>query len=60
MLDILLPRTDAGALVQLIVTIVVGAPVFILTLRRGVAEVSWFVGGLLLFVLAFYAFRTVH
>ncbi len=60
MLDVLLPRTDAGALVQLIVTLCAGVPALVFAIRRGSAEFGWFIGGLLLFTLAFYAFRTVH
>lgn len=60
MLEILLPRTDAGALVQLIITLVVGVPALVILVRRRASEFSWLVGGLLLLVLAFYAFRTVH
>ncbi|MGH2758006.1 MAG: hypothetical protein ACRDKJ_00415 [Actinomycetota bacterium] len=60
MLELLLPRTDPGALVQLIATLAVGLPLLLWLRRRRATELSWFVGGLLVFLLGVYAFRTVH
>lgn len=59
-MDVLLPRTDAGVFVQLVVTLVVGLPLLALTLRRRQTELAWFVGGGLVFLLGFFALRTVH
>lgn len=60
MLELLLPRTDAGALVQVVLTLLIGTPLVVYLYRRRLTELVWFVGGLELFLLAFYAFRTVH
>lgn len=60
MIEILLPRTDAGVFVQILAVLGIGTPLFVWTVRRGAREWSWFVGGSMLFVLGFFAFRTVH
>lgn len=60
MLEILLPRTDAGVLVQVLVTIAIGAPIVYLLYRRRATEFLWFVGGLMILLLGLFAFRTVH
>ncbi len=59
-MDFILPRTDAGVLVQLIALSVVGGPLLYLTVRRGNRDMAWFVGGLLVFFLGFFAFRSAH
>lgn len=59
-MDLILPRTDAGVLVQLIALVLVGSPLLYLTVRRGNREMAWFVGGLLVFLLGFFAFRSAH
>ncbi|MEX2393675.1 MAG: hypothetical protein WD826_04245 [Actinomycetota bacterium] len=60
MLELLLPRTDAGAFVQLVITMSVGLPLVWWLRRRRATELTWFVGGSLVLVLGFYALRTVH
>lgn len=60
MLELLLPRTDAGVLVQVALTIVIGTLLVVVLYRRRATELVWFVGGLELLLLGFYAFRTVH
>ena len=60
MLDLLLPRTDAGVLVQVLLTIAIGTPLVVALYRRRATELVWFVGGLEVLLLGLYAFRTVH
>lgn len=60
MLDLLLPRTDAGVLAQVLLTILIGTPLVVSLYRRRATELVWFVGGLELLLLGLYAFRTVH
>ena len=58
MADLLLPRTDAGALAQ-----AVGAAVAytgaLIAVRRN-RDLMWFVGGLATLTFAWFALRTVH
>lgn len=58
--ELLLPRTDAGVLAQVALTILIGTPIVIALYRRRLTELVWFVGGLEVLLLSFYAFRTVH
>ncbi len=60
MLELLLPRTDAGALVQLVATLAVGLPLVWWLRRRRATEPLWFVIGLLVLAIGWYALRTVH
>lgn len=60
MLELLLPRTDAGVAVQLVITLVAGVPLLAWLLRRRAHDLAWLVGGLMTLLLGFYAFRTVH
>lgn len=60
MREIFVPRTDAGVLVQLVLTVVIGTPLVLMLYRRRATELVWFVGGLELLLLALYAYRTVH
>lgn len=60
MLELFVPRTDAGVLVQVALTILIGTPLVIALYRRRATELVWFVGGLELLLLGLYAFRTVH
>lgn len=60
MIELLLPRTDAGAFVQLAAVLGVGAPLLVWVVRRGFREWAWLLGGLMVFVLGFFALRTVH
>jgi hypothetical protein len=59
-LELLLPRTDAGVLVQVLLTIAIGTPLVVALYRRRAMELVWFVGGLEVLLLGLYAFRTVH
>jgi hypothetical protein len=56
--EVLLPRTDAGALAQ-----VVGAAVActgaLIAVRRN-RDLMWFLGGLVTVTFAWFALRTVH
>jgi hypothetical protein len=56
--DLLLPRTDAGALVQLVVAICVFAPA--LWVVRQDRDLRAFVAGLATLTFAWFALRTVH
>jgi hypothetical protein len=58
--DLLLPRTDAGVLVQVALTLLLGTPVVLWLLRRRETELVWFFGGLELLLLALFFYRTVH
>lgn len=60
MIELFLPRTDPGVAVQLVATLVVGLPLVVMLARRRLTEVVWFVGGLVLLLLGFFALRTVH
>jgi hypothetical protein len=60
LLELLLPRTDAGVVVQLLVTLAIGLPVLAWLYRRRDTELLWFAGGLVLLVLGLFAIRTVH
>lgn len=60
LIDLLLPRTDLGALVQLILTLVICAPVTFFLWRRGQTEAVWLVVGIAVLMLGFFALRTVH
>ena len=58
MTDLLVPRTDAGALVQLIGAAVVFAAAAAAARRR--RDVLTFVAGLAMFTFALFALRTLH
>lgn len=58
MIDLLLPRTDAAALVQALVAAVVFAAALVAVRRSG--ELLWFVSGLATITFAWFALRTVH
>lgn len=60
MRDLFIPRTDAGVLVQLALTLLIGTPLVVMLYRRRATELVWFVGGLEFLLLALYAYRTVH
>ena len=60
MRSLLFPRTDAGVLVQLILTLVVGGPVVWAVWRRGEPELVWFAGGVVVLLLGLFAVRTIH
>jgi len=58
--QLFLPHTDAGVLVQLLLTIVVGGPIVWSLWRRGLTEYVWFAGGVVVLLLGLFAVRTVH
>ncbi|MEM9035645.1 MAG: hypothetical protein AAGA99_17035 [Actinomycetota bacterium] len=58
MRDLLLPRTDTGALVQLLVVLAVAAPA--LWWARRDRDLLWFVAGVTMAALAWFALRLVH
>ena len=60
MIELLLPRTDLGAFVQLATTLAIGIPLVVALRRRRARELLWFVGGSMVLVLSFFALRTVH
>lgn len=59
LVELFLPRTDLGVLVQVAATLVVGLPLIVLLARRGATEWLWFVGGAVVLLLAIFAYRTV-
>ncbi|MGH9110921.1 MAG: hypothetical protein ACRDZN_01250 [Acidimicrobiales bacterium] len=58
MVDLLLPRTDAGALAQAVGAGVVYAGALIAV--RHNRDLQWFVGGLAALTFAWFALRAVH
>lgn len=56
----LLPHTDAGAFVQLLVVLAVGLVSLVALVRRGAVQVAWLVGGIMMMVIGFFALRTIH
>jgi hypothetical protein len=58
--ELFVPRTDAGVLAQVVLTMIVGTPLVVALHRRRLTELVWFVGGLMLLLLGLFAFRTVH
>ena len=56
--DLLLPRTDAGALAQAVGAAVVYTGALIAVRRQ--RDLLWFVGGLAALTFAWFALRTVH
>ena len=58
--ELFLPRTDAGVVIQLLLTVIVGVPIVVLLYRRRATEFVWFVGGLVTLLLGLFAIRTVH
>lgn len=60
MVELLLPRTDAGVAVQVALTLVLGVPLFVWLRHRRLTEQAWLVGGAITFLLGFFAFRAVH
>ena len=55
-----MPRTDAGVLVQVALTLMLGTPIVVWLFRRRETELVWFFGGLELLLLGLFAYRTVH
>lgn len=58
MMDLLLPRTDAGAAFQAIVAAIVFSAALVAVWRH--AELRMFVAGLAVMTAAWFALRTVH
>lgn len=56
--ELLLPRTDAGALAQAVAAAVATAGVLIAVRRN--RDLLWFVGGLATLTFAWFALRTLH
>jgi len=56
--ELLLPRTDAGALAQAVAAAVVTTGALIAVRRN--RDLLWFVGGLATLTFAWFALRTVH
>jgi hypothetical protein len=56
--ELLLPRTDAGALAQAVLT-TVAATGALVAVRRN-RDLQWFVGGLATLTFAWFALRTLH
>jgi hypothetical protein len=59
-LEILLPRTDAGVLVQVIATVALGGLSLSVLIRRRKPDIAWFVGGVVTIWVAFLGIRTLH
>ena len=60
MRSLLFPRTDAGVIAQLVLTLLVGGPIVWTLWRRGLSELVWFAGGVVVLLLGLFAVRTVH
>ena len=58
MVELLLPRTDAGALAQAVTATVLFAGALV-AVRRS-RDLLWFVGGLATLTFAWFALRIVH
>jgi len=58
--SLFLPRTDAGVIVQLLLTLAIGAPIVYRLWRDGLTELTWFAGGVVVLLLGLFAVRTVH
>jgi hypothetical protein len=56
--ELLLPRTDAGALAQAVTAAVLFAGALVAVRRN--RDLLWFVGGLGTLTFAWFALRTVH
>ncbi|MEM9041407.1 MAG: hypothetical protein AAGD33_16040 [Actinomycetota bacterium] len=54
------PATDAGVVVQFIVTVVIGSSVAALLLRRGEREVAWLAVGITTLLVGWYGLRGLH
>jgi hypothetical protein len=58
MVELLLPRTDAGALAQTVTAAVVYTGALVAVRRN--RDLLWFVGGLATLTFAWFALRTIH
>jgi hypothetical protein len=58
--QLFLPRTDGGVIAQLVVTLLIGGPIVWTLWKRGLTELLWFAGGVVVLLLGLFAVRTVH
>lgn len=58
MVELLLPRTDAGALAQTVTAAFVYRDALVAVRRH--RDLLWFVGGLATLTFAWFALRTIH
>jgi hypothetical protein len=60
MVEVLLPRTDGGVVIQLLITVIAGSILLGILVRRGLHDPAWAVGGILALWSALIALRTLH
>ena len=60
MRQLFLPRTDGGVLLQLLLTLLIGAPIVYRLWKQGQTELTWFAGGIVVLLLGLFAVRTIH
>jgi hypothetical protein len=60
MVEVLLPRTDGGVVVQLLITLFAGSILLGILMRKGKPDAGWAVGGLFVLWGALMALRTLH
>jgi hypothetical protein len=58
--SLLLPRTDGGVILQLVLTLAIGLPIVWRLWRQRQTELVWFAGGVVVLLLGLFAIRTVH
>jgi hypothetical protein len=57
--EVLLPRTDAGVLVQMMATLILAPIVLVIVTRRN-SDVGWLAGGLIALWIAWMGLRALH
>lgn len=60
MIDIFLPRTDGGVLVQVVATLIASPATLFVLIRKGKRDYAWLAGGIITMWAAFLAVRTLH
>ena len=60
MVELLLPHTDGGVIVQLLITALAGSTLLIILLRKGLHDAAWAAGGVVAMWTALMALRTLH
>jgi hypothetical protein len=60
MVEVLLPRTDGGVVVQLMITVIAGSFLLGILVRKGLHDAAWAVGGIFTLWSALMALRTLH
>ena len=60
LIELLQPRTDAGAITQWVIVLTLGPAAVIALVRRGHGDVARFVLGLVMIALAWFAIRAFH